>query len=59
MSLHILKCPDCGTYTIRERCPRCSKTPVQPIPAKYSPEDHYGKYRREAKKPQLVEKGLL
>jgi H/ACA ribonucleoprotein complex subunit 3 len=59
MSIHILKCLQCGTYTIKDKCPKCSSIPVQPIPAKYSPEDQYGKYRRETKKQQMVEKGWL
>jgi H/ACA ribonucleoprotein complex subunit 3 len=58
MPAHILKCK-CGTYTLREKCPKCGETAVPPIPAKYSPEDQYGKYRREAKKEQLKERGLI
>ena len=41
------------------KCPKCGKKALSPIPAKYSPEDPYGKYRREAKKDMLKEKGLL
>ncbi|MBW2971956.1 RNA-protein complex protein Nop10 [Candidatus Woesearchaeota archaeon] len=59
MSTHILKCTKCGRYTIRVKCPDCGGSALQPLPAKYSPEDQYGKYRREAKKEQLKEKGLL
>jgi H/ACA ribonucleoprotein complex subunit 3 len=59
MSVHILKCKDCGTYTISDKCPSCKGDAVSPMPAKYSPEDPYGKYRREAKKEMLKEKGLL
>jgi H/ACA ribonucleoprotein complex subunit 3 len=59
MSVHILKCKECGTYTVREKCPKCGGEAVPTIPAKYSPEDPYGKYRREAKKEMLKEKGLL
>jgi H/ACA ribonucleoprotein complex subunit 3 len=59
MTLHILKCPKCGSYTMHENCNTCKEKTVQPIPAKYSPEDNYGKYRREVKKDSLKEKGLL
>lgn len=59
MSLHILKCQKCGEYTIKDKCTKCGTVPVSPIPAKYSPEDPYGKYRREAKKEMLKEKGWL
>lgn len=30
----------------------CDKKTISPKPAKYSPEDKYGKYRRIAKKQQ-------
>jgi rRNA maturation protein Nop10 len=30
----------------------CGKKTIAPKPAKYSPEDKYGKYRRMAKKQQ-------
>lgn len=46
----LLKCPACGTYTLKAQCPACSAKAISPGPAKYSPEDHYGKYRRTAKK---------
>lgn len=45
----LLKCPACGYYTMKAQCPNCGKPAVSPGPAKYSPEDHYGKYRRMAK----------
>jgi H/ACA ribonucleoprotein complex subunit 3 len=59
MPTHILKCPKCSTYTLSESCPKCGTTALPPIPAKYSPEDQYGKYRREAKKESLKEKGII
>ena len=46
---HILKCPKCHSYGLVEDC-ACSGKRIEPGPAKYSPEDKYGKYRREAKK---------
>lgn len=58
MANHILKCKDCGKYTLKPKCP-CGGEALSPIPAKYSPEDPYGKYRREAKRDILKEKGLL
>ena len=59
MSMHILKCQGCEAYALKGKCPKCGAKAVSPIPAKYSPEDPYGKYRREAKKEMLKEKGLL
>ena len=49
---HILKCPNCHSYGITEEC-TCGHKRIEPKPPKYSPEDKYGRYRREAKK--LVE----
>lgn len=48
----ILKCSECGAFTMKQE--HCGKKTLSPKPAKYSPEDKYGKYRRIAKK----EKGL-
>lgn len=56
---HILKCVKCGQYTMEEKCPKCGGEATNPKPAKYSPEDSYGKYRREAKKEEFKKKGLL
>ncbi|HME87292.1 MAG TPA: nucleolar RNA-binding Nop10p family protein [Candidatus Nanoarchaeia archaeon] len=53
MAKHLYVCTVCGTYTMKEI--HCSKKTHTPQPAKYSPEDKYGKYRRQAKKEQ----GLL
>jgi H/ACA ribonucleoprotein complex subunit 3 len=44
------KCPACSTYTLHDACPKCGGKAIEPGPAKYSPEDHYGKYRRQLKK---------
>ena len=52
----MLKCTACGHYTLKAQCPTCGGKAVEPGPAKYSPEDHYGKYRRMAKK-QARERG--
>jgi len=45
----ILKCINCNTYTIKKICPRCNSEAITPKPAKYSPEDKYGKWRRQYK----------
>ena len=55
---HILKCISCGNYTLKGKC-KCGGKAVTPKPAKYTPEDKYGKYRREVKKENLIKKGLL
>ncbi len=45
------KCVGCGEYTLQtDACPQCGGK-VQPAqPAKFSPEDHYGEYRRKLKR---------
>jgi len=52
----ILKCPDCGNYTLLETCPACDKKTVRPIPQRYSPIDKYGMYRRKVKFDKLYSK---
>jgi H/ACA ribonucleoprotein complex subunit 3 len=53
---HIMKCPVCGKYTMKENC--CEITnPAKPL--KYSPEDKYGEYRRKLKEEEIKKKGLL
>ncbi len=47
----ILKCNECGEYTLKEEvCPKCGGSVKSPRPAKFSLDDKYGKYRREAKR---------
>jgi len=47
---HIMKCSQCGNYTMKAVCSKCNGKCYEAKPAKYSPEDKYGKYRRIAKK---------
>ncbi len=49
MVAHILKCPSCGSYGLSEIC-SCGEKRLSPKPARFSPEDKYGSYRRAAKK---------
>jgi len=49
MSRNIRKCPSDGHYTIAYTCPVCGSGTRVAHPARYSPEDVYGKYRREMK----------
>ncbi len=43
------KCKSCKIYTLKEACPKCGRPTVFPGPVAFSPEDKYGKYRRQAK----------
>ncbi|MBS3073079.1 ribosome biogenesis protein [Candidatus Pacearchaeota archaeon] len=47
MSKEILFCNKCKKYTMKESC--CGEKTITLKPAKYSPEDKWGKYRREFK----------
>ena len=55
---NILKCEICGRYTMKEKC-ACNGKAITPKPAKFSPEDKYGSYRRKFKTNEFKEKGLL
>ncbi|MDD1699360.1 MAG: RNA-protein complex protein Nop10 [Methanoregula sp.] len=49
MSGHIRQCTKDHTYTLSITCPVCGKPTSIAHPARFSLEDHYGKYRRLAK----------
>jgi H/ACA ribonucleoprotein complex subunit 3 len=49
MSGRIRRCPADQTYTLSLTCPACGKPTIVAHPARYSPEDKYGKYRRMVK----------
>jgi len=53
MSNKILRCSNCHTYTLKEKCPKCSSKSISTIPAKFSPEDKQGRFRRIYKKQNL------
>lgn len=55
---HILKCTACGKYTLQDKC-SCGGITGTPKPAKFSPEDPYGSYRRKVKHDSLKEKGFI
>ncbi|WP_209682162.1 nucleolar RNA-binding Nop10p family protein [Methanohalophilus levihalophilus] len=49
MGHSIRKCCDCGRYSLRDKCPVCEGITTDPRPARLSPKDPYGKYRRISK----------
>jgi len=55
---HILRCAECGNYTMKEMC-SCGGAAITPKPPKYSPEDKYAGYRRKAKEEQRKKEGLI
>ena len=57
MALHILQCEKSGKFTLGKR--GMGEKAVNPLPPKFSPDDAYGKYRREVKERERKEKDLL
>ncbi|UCD13870.1 MAG: RNA-protein complex protein Nop10 [Thermoplasmatales archaeon] len=51
----ILYCRKCKSYTLDEMCNKCKEKTVVKKPARFSPQDRYGEYRRKLKK--LEKKG--
>lgn len=43
------RCSACKEYTLQDVCPHCSAPAHANKPAKFSPEDHHGAYRRKLK----------
>jgi H/ACA ribonucleoprotein complex subunit 3 len=41
----ILRCVECGNYTLSDKCPKCGGRSVTAHPARYSPDDRYARYR--------------
>ena len=44
------RCPGCERYTLKGTCAECGGPTERAGPARYSPEDHYGTYRRALKR---------
>jgi len=55
----IFKCSKCNDYTLEGKCPKCSSKTSPVKPAKFNPDDKYGKYRREVKLKEREEQGLV
>ena len=52
----ILKCGKCGRFKLKEKCCEVTK-PI--LPPKFSLDDKYASYRREAKLEERKERDLL
>jgi H/ACA ribonucleoprotein complex subunit 3 len=50
------RCLACKEYTLQDTCPHCGGTAKPNRPAKFSPEDQYGEYRRKLKRLDGSEK---
>lgn len=42
-------CKLCQEYTLEEQCLKCNGQTINPNPARFSPDDKYGEYRRKLK----------
>jgi len=51
----MLYCKTCDIYTLKKKCITCGEKTISKNPPKFSPQDHYGKYRRKLKKLQKGE----
>ena len=49
MKVEILQCVKCKEYSLKKTCQKCGGSCLSNKPAKYSPLDKWGKYRRMAK----------
>lgn len=56
MTNKILRCPECHTYTLKNKCPKCQSECMSPAPAKFSPDDRLGEYRRKYKRNVIQNK---
>lgn len=56
MKFQMRRCNECGEYTLDDICPNCNVKTGVIYPARYSPQDKYGKYRRILKKQQQQKK---
>jgi len=54
-SVLLKRCTSCREYTLQEACPRCGAKAIPNRPAKFSPEDQYGEYRRRLKRLDRAE----
>ena len=53
MKFQMKRCKKCGEYTLQDICPEFNVKTGVIFPARYSPQDKYGKYRRLLKKQQM------
>ncbi|WP_340820453.1 RNA-protein complex protein Nop10 [Methanolobus sp. WCC4] len=54
MGQKIYKCRKCDRYTLETVCKQCGSDTFRPQPARFSPKDPYGKYRRAARREGIL-----
>ncbi|MFH0752478.1 MAG: nucleolar RNA-binding Nop10p family protein [archaeon] len=50
MARHIFYCKDCDVFTMEKQCSKCKADTLSTIPAKFSIEDKWGRYRQMGRK---------
>ena len=55
----IKMCPEDRLYTLKDKCSKCGTETIITAPPKFSVDDKYAGYRREAKEKLRKEAGLL
>ncbi len=45
MRFQLRKCPECKSYTLKNKCEKCNQATKSVHPAKFSPDDKYLRYR--------------
>ena len=53
---NLFYCKKCNEYGLDEKCNKCGGKTISKYPPRFSPQDHYGEYRRKLKKIQKGEK---
>jgi len=48
--IRVCRTHDRPVYTLSDDCPECGEATENSAPAPFSPEDHYGEYRRSLKR---------
>ncbi|MBS3135452.1 ribosome biogenesis protein [Candidatus Woesearchaeota archaeon] len=56
---HIYLCHKCNVFTMSELCTKCGSKASTLKPPKYSPEDKYAGYRRQAMQEEREKRGLI
>ena len=52
---NLLYCKNCKVYTLDKICSKCKEKTISKKPPRFSPQNHYGEYRRKLKKLQKGE----
>ena len=45
MRFQLRKCPECKSYTLKNKCEKCNESTKSVHTAKFSPDDKYLRYR--------------